>query len=1149
MDKNITIFTTKGYSSIILLKKPNNSKYYAYTIDSFTGSLIFNKINNYSIFDDYKSAISFIESQHPPHSLNKEYGEALIGIARYGPTVYIMYVKSYDVVAQIHNRHQIKMITDVGITTINLPFDKVMSAKSQRRINRIKEFPIAGLHFYSDTLDLTGTSYSDRHAASFIWNDYLASPFAEIGERDACINMLQGCISSTIVNVFDNKLKITIITKREAKHGGTRYYARGLDETGHAANEVQIELIAETNKGKHWSYIVRRGSVPVTWKSVAAKNLPTVSISIEQGYDKLTPKYFEELFEQFEGEVFCLNLLHSNPGNVEKKLCEAYEKAISNISNTTYLEFDWHTNVKNLGIAEAVNNLYQLIGDLTLTHFENESTDLSDNFVLKPFPLFENELNNPEFSIVTGNNVSTQNKLVRINCMDSLDRTNVGSFFVITKAISQILNGLNNSKIIETYEELLQLPIEIRNFLAESFITIGNCISTIYTNTPACMTEFFISTAQLDLKTISDSQIAIQRRFHNFVTDIKRQKSFWMICGQKLDFLLPNIICGQNEKLVSSFPSCIIPPIFFESGIEGVACDPNCLLSFQQNVVYSINPSTILIMLNEFCYITSVVIIVVPPSPPSILKIYSALTHGPRNLLVNKFALPSDIQNPTPLYIPIPPDFCNGKQNLARYIYLEFEGYHLDRAIATYSLNKSAPLSISNIYVYGNTQTSVTDITRQCFPTTYIEINENSQSPAQLGNIETTPPGTLLKTTTEFNVPTILQFEMSRLIHKIGHLELCSKILADGLDPLLYDIKRYLISSSGNEVTPGEKCASCGIPAEWKCFSCHKAYCNHIFTNDGNEDAKQCNEIYTVENPLYCDGPSIICKECYEKYNAILEEYNSLSSLYNDYFTLALPSESPINHFIHTYLSTMRDSIPSIAYPSVFPYAFFTTADDPKLNLVLTKDGGEMKCPVNLQLSLYYPTNVHNITVNGSDNLHLIIKEDNTSHINEIDIVGPKSMNCNLQGQFFHIILKEGTLTHLMLEGDPIITQVKSHITKKITLTRKNSTILRLIDKMKPKHEKSKNVQELEQRRTTVELPSPKEIEAFKLQDMNGIYSILLGLYNNINEKPVYTDFYYIPKGLSAFKIFFKKPISAKFVSIEYYDIDQTFTEPKVFVY
>ena len=33
---------------------------------------------------------------------------------------------------------------------------------------------------------------------------------------------------------------------------------------------------------------------------------------------------------------------------------------------------------------------------------------------------------------------------------------------------------------------------------------------------------------------------------------------------------------------------------------------------------------------------------------------------------------------------------------------------------------------------------------------------------------------------------------------------------------------------------------------------------------------------------------------------------------------------------------------------------------------------------------------------------------------------------------------------------------------------------------MKPKHEKSKNVQELEQRRTTVELPSPKEIEAFK---------------------------------------------------------------------
>ncbi|OHT05627.1 hypothetical protein TRFO_26577 [Tritrichomonas foetus] len=1133
-DLNLTIFTTNGYTALILLKKPLGSDYYLYTIDQFTGSLIFDGIPNSSIFPDYQSAKKHIQN-HYKSGLKSENGEALIGIARFGPILYILYIKRSTPVAHVLNRHTIRMVTEVSFATINLPFNKNLTAKDQRRINRLKEFPLAHNHFYCDTLDLSKPIISKDRVPSFIWNEFWAEPFSFVGQRDACVDLLQGVVSSTIIKAESDNLKLTIITTREAQHGGTRYYARGLDDTGHAANEVQIEVLAESNSGKFWSYVIRRGSVPIKWQTIVAKNLPTVSINIDPGNDENTSKYFDQLFSQFSGRIVCINLLHTHAGNSELPLCDAFAQAVLKLSNAMYTEFDWHSNVKNSGISQTVEDLYKLIGPPDVSSCENSQCPVADSFEINPTPKFGNESSLPELSPSSLTNI--QKDLIRINCMDSLDRTNVASFFAIARVVSFILSKFTNNPMVESYNELLNLPKELRNFLAESFIKIGDCVSMLYTNTPACMTDFFIATADIETKKASDGQIAVQRRYHNLVTDRKRQKAFWMFCGQKLDFLLPGLRCGQMEHLVSSFPSCSIPPVFFTNGDISNA---NCLLQFEHCSVISSSPSTLLFLLKEYCYITSIVLIATPPNPPISFKVYTALTHGPRTILINKVAIPQNLSSSTPIYIQVPPDECNGKQFLARYIYLEFD-------------SQTPDFSLSNLYIYGVPATSKPLTNSESFSSTYQFFSNQIPTSKGFDMAETSPPDTVLRQISsnynKFDYASILRLETSRLIHKFGRLETCSKILSYGFDPLDFNLRKYRVSVQLSTLNDDDVCSKCGQKAAWKCYKCQQLFCND----------QNCTSSVLIDDGTYFDEPTNICIECKKIYDSnVQSRVDTLLNLYSTFYQLISPTEHTTNEFITDFIYNNTDSYANYN-PCAFPYAFFTTADDPKVNCVLTEKGGSISAPANLLLALHAPLNIDSIEVKGSESLVLTIRQDLQCGRNEAEISGSDgTLNANsheetsifvkksideqtpLTGQFYHVMLKNGTLTHLMMKGEMIYT--KDPVPK--------------IEKkyMKSSHHKdikTKQIPSNFERSIMLEISSKDKINGIHFKELNGLHSIVLAFYENTNHltKPFLTDFFFIPSGSSSFWLKFKKEIVAKAVAIQFYDVDETFTEPKACVF
>ena len=126
----------------------------------------------------------------------------------------------------------------------------------------------------------------------------------------------------------------------------------------------------------------------------------------------------------------CVNLLRCAPGRSELKLSEGFQKGVRSANkmiqnmDLRVLNFDWHANTKALGEKGTIKGLWMSINNmLREVGFNSGSVTLvEDSDGTKAF----------EFSRET-----VQKGVLRYNCADSLDRTNVASFFGVVPVLLQ----------------------------------------------------------------------------------------------------------------------------------------------------------------------------------------------------------------------------------------------------------------------------------------------------------------------------------------------------------------------------------------------------------------------------------------------------------------------------------------------------------------------------------------------------------------------------------------------------------------------------------------------------------------------------------------------------------------------------------------
>jgi hypothetical protein len=192
------------------------------------------------------------------------------------------------------------------------------------------------------------------------------------------------------------KIQIYLISRRSIFHSGTRYLTRGVDDNGHVANHVETEQILEI-KENLFSFLQLRGSVPIFFEQPGIK----ANTFITRNSTMTSPafkKHIQEIKEDFNF-VYLINLMNVNKPN-EQIITENYELQIKNnqIKDLKYDFWDFQNKCKYDNYEELDNFVTRLEGVFKVFKFYHEKNK---------------------------NTLKQQDGIIRTNCLDCLDRTNV----------------------------------------------------------------------------------------------------------------------------------------------------------------------------------------------------------------------------------------------------------------------------------------------------------------------------------------------------------------------------------------------------------------------------------------------------------------------------------------------------------------------------------------------------------------------------------------------------------------------------------------------------------------------------------------------------------------------------------------------------
>ena len=488
-----------GYYHLVITPA-GSMETYVVTIDTSTGTPFYSGISNLDLFPDYPLAIDYLKNKFKSES--KLSGDGLIGIAQYENLSTVIIVDKSEIKAELPNGHFIRLIRHT--TFLNIPIGPNSNKKSS-----FEEFQLDNNHYFCDTYDLSRL-FPSTHPfydpdPTFVWNLGLMKPFVALGLRRCCITLLQGAAYTLRTKEFTE----TYILRRSVVNPGTRYVARGLNDLGMPGNEIECELIF-IRDNQFWTSSWRRGSPPIRWTTTINNIFSAPKHKASEQFSEGTPEYFQSLKERYgDISIKCVSLLHK--GQSERDIYDKYEEAVRNlekegVKDVFYIQFDLNVQLHDEGINE------------TLSDF---TCHMKPPFILDGFT----------HGTLPNNVDSRQKGLNRFNCADSLDRTNLATFFFAMMVssvwcseqgiglrketpLTPINNDLPNT-ILEQY---------IVDFLAKAFVESGNSVSFLYTNTPAIKTEGIKKFAPKVISASNDTIMSVNRRMKNVIGDPQRQK-------------------------------------------------------------------------------------------------------------------------------------------------------------------------------------------------------------------------------------------------------------------------------------------------------------------------------------------------------------------------------------------------------------------------------------------------------------------------------------------------------------------------------------------------------------------------------------------------------------------------------------------------
>ncbi|KAK4039449.1 SacI homology domain-containing protein [Parachaetomium inaequale] len=308
----------------------------------------------------------------------------------------------------------------------------------------------------------------------------------------------------------EKKFDITVISRRSVKRAGLRYLRRGIDEDGNVANSVESEQIlspadaAWDPNAKVHSFVQTRGSIPLffTQSPYSLKPVPVMQHSPDSNFAALK-KHFEGLGKRY-GSVQVVNLVEKH--GVEAPLAELYERSIQRLNEESGAEadkvgfewFDFHAVCRGMKF-ENVSFLLQILG----SQLESFGSSVSVNDRLQ----------------------AQQKGVLRTNCMDCLDRTNVCQ--------SSFAKHMLDLQLKEQGFDMGAQADQENAWFNTLWADNGDAISKQYASTGAMKGDYTRTRKRNYRGALTDAGLSLTRLFNGMFNDFFLQAS--------IDFLLGNV--------------------------------------------------------------------------------------------------------------------------------------------------------------------------------------------------------------------------------------------------------------------------------------------------------------------------------------------------------------------------------------------------------------------------------------------------------------------------------------------------------------------------------------------------------------------------------------------------------------------------------
>ena len=459
-------------------------------------------------------------------------------------------------------------------------------------LNLLKTLLKTGPMYFSYSVDITNSfqrqAQSDhryplwrRADDRFFWNKFIQSDIIDLangagsgsglrggpqaGADPFILPVMFGMLRITQTRIKATPLTFALITRRSRHRAGTRYLTRGLDDQGHVANYNETEQLVimndsggglggfaggqgmqngkiggnEGSEAQVMSYVQTRGSVPVYWAEVNTLHYtPNLEVrGIETAVDAAR-RHFDEQISLY-GDNFLVNLV--NQKGREDRVKKAYEQMVRILvsSPDEATQADYVTDEKiHVVKASEKNQKYDRL-QYFYFDFHNETKGLKWHRAqllldqLKPGLVKGQYFRGADMPADAQGRLEIRNQqtaVVRTNCMDCLDRTNVIQTMVARWTLTRQLIDFGALKQGESADDDETFATFFRNVWADN----ADVVSRSYSGTGALKTDFTRTGERTRAGAAQDLNNSITRYVKNNFGDGPRQDAFDLFLGTHL---------------------------------------------------------------------------------------------------------------------------------------------------------------------------------------------------------------------------------------------------------------------------------------------------------------------------------------------------------------------------------------------------------------------------------------------------------------------------------------------------------------------------------------------------------------------------------------------------------------------------------------